>query len=173
MNTDACNVEDMNVDQIGECSSLSCVAYYDNWSNIFCTRSFPLCKNDREFNETSDSLCHGSRTNCGTEMANAKQIQQMIPLITCEIPFGKMSASWFSVSMYLTWILESKLIRSNNQSRATLWVLETCLIVGLLPLIIILITASLSSNTYNKASRLADWTFEGTASMSLVTSILL
>ena len=52
----------------------------------------------------------------------------------------------------LIWILGSKLIRSNNQSRATLWVLETCFIVGLLPFIIILITASLSSNTYNKAS---------------------
>ena len=76
-------------------------------------------------------------------------------------------ASWFLVSMYLIWILGSRLIRSNNQSRATLWVLETCFIVGLLPLIIILITASLSSNTYNKASRLADWTFEGTESMSL------
>ena len=58
----------------------------------------------------------------------------------------------FLVSMYLIWILESRLIRSNNQSRATLWVLETCLIVWLLPLMIILITASLSSNTYNKAS---------------------
>ena len=44
--------------------------------------------------------------------------------------------------MYLIWILESRLIRSNNQSSATLWVLETCLTVGLLPLIIILITAS-------------------------------
>ena len=31
---------------------------------------------------------------------------------------------------------------------------------------IILITASLSSNTYNKASWRADWTFEGTESMS-------
>ena len=51
--------------------------------------------------------------------------------------------------MYLIWILESRLIRSNNQSRATLWVLETCLIVRLLPLMIILMT-SLSSNTYNK-----------------------
>ena len=38
--------------------------------------------------------------------------------------------------------------------------------IGLLPFIIILTTASLSSNTYNKASRLADWTFEGTQSMS-------
>ena len=64
-------------------------------------------------------------------------------------------------------------MRSNSQSRATLWVLETCLIVGLLPLIIILITASLSSNTNNKASWRADWTFEGTESMSFITSILL
>ena len=70
------------------------------------------------------------------------------------------------MSIYLIWILESRLNRSNNQSRATLWVLETCLIVGLLPLMIILITASLSSNTYNKASWRADWTFEGTESMS-------
>ena len=38
-----------------------------------------------------------------------------------------------------------------SASRATLWVIETCLIVGLLLLIIILIKVSLSSNTYNKA----------------------
>ena len=48
-----------------------------------------------------------------------------------------MSASWFLVSMYVIWILGSKLILSNNQSRATLWDLETCLIVGLLPFFII------------------------------------
>ena len=83
-----------------------------------------------------------------------------------------MSASWFLVSMYLIWILGSKLIRSNNQSSATLWVLETCLIVGLLPLIIILITASLSSNTYNKASWCEKWTFEGTQSMLLNTLVV-
>ena len=57
----------------------------------------------------------------------------------------------FLVSMYLIWILGSKLIRSNNQSRATLWVRETCLSVGLRPLTIILITFSLSSKTYNIA----------------------
>ena len=73
--------------------------------------------------------------------------------------------------MYLMWILESRLIRSNNKSKATLWVLETCLNVGLLLLMIILITASLSSNTYNEASWRADWTFEGTESISSVTSI--
>ena len=35
------------------------------------------------------SFCHCSGASCRTEMANVKQIQQMIPLITCEfIPFG-------------------------------------------------------------------------------------
>ena len=43
---------------------------------------------------------------------------------------------------------------SNNERRATLWVLDTCLIVGLRLLIIIIITASLSSKTYNVAPRL-------------------
>ena len=42
----------------------------------------------------------------------------------------------------------SKLIRSNNQSRATLWVLETCLIVGVLPFIIILTTAFVVAKRY-------------------------
>ena len=69
-----------------------------------------------------------------------------------------------------TWF-GSKLIWSNNQSRATPWVLETCRIVGLLPLMIILITASLSSNTYNKASWREDWTFEGTESIISITLI--
>ena len=55
------------------------------------------------------------------------------------------SASWVSVSIYLIWILGSKVTPSNNQSRATLWVLETCLILALLSFVVILITASLSS----------------------------
>ena len=73
--------------------------------------------------------------------------------------------------MYLIWICGSRLIWSNNQSSATLWVLETCLTVGLLPLMIILITASLSSNTYNKASWREDWAFEGTESIFSMTLI--
>ena len=40
------------------------------------------------------------------------------------------------MSTYLIWILGSKLILSNNQSNATLWVLDTCLIVKLLLLMI-------------------------------------
>ena len=65
-----------------------------------------------------------------------------------KLPLVRMSASWFLVSTYLIWIFGSKLVLSNNQSRGTLWVLDTRLIVGLRPLIIILITASLSSKMY-------------------------
>ena len=104
-------------------------------------------------------------------MTDIKQGQQMIPLITCEIPFGQdVCELVFGVDVFdLDFGVQ---INSNNQSRRTLWVLETCLIVGLLlSFIIILITASLSSNTYNKASWRADWTFEGTESMSCIASI--
>ena len=45
--------------------------------------------------------------------------------------------------------LGSKLILSNNQSSATLWVWDKCLIVDLLPIMVILITASLSSKINN------------------------
>ena len=48
-----------------------------------------------------------------------------------------MSASWLLLSTYLIWILSSKLILSNSQSRETLSVLDTCLIAGLRPLLII------------------------------------
>ena len=82
-------------------------------------------------------------------MANAEQTQKMIPFITCEISFGQdVCELVLGVNVF---DLDSKLILSNNQSRATLWVLETCLIAALLPFMIILITASLSSKMYNKA----------------------
>ena len=60
-----------------------------------------------------------------------------------------MSANWLLVSTYSIWIFGSKLTLANNQSSATVWVLDTCLIVGLRPLIIILMTASLSSKMFN------------------------
>ena len=68
-----------------------------------------------------------------------------------KFPVVKMSASWFLERTHSIWILEFKLILSNNQSRATLWNLETCLIGGLMSLMIILITASLTSKMYNIA----------------------
>ena len=79
-----------------------------------------------------------------------------------KLPLVKMSASRFLVSTHIIWILGSTLIRSNNQSRATLWVLDTCLIVGLLPLIIIFITASSSSKMYNLDSPWEDCALLGT-----------
>ena len=47
-----------------------------------------------------------------------------------KLPFVKMSASWCLKQTCLIWILGSRLILSNNQSRATLWVLDKCLTVG-------------------------------------------
>ena len=85
----------------------------------------------------------------------------MMFFVTCEVSLSdsihhvwsfplinedNVTATLFLVPMYLICIFWSKLIRSNNQSRITLCVLETCLIEGLFPLTIILITASLSSH---------------------------
>ena len=55
MNTDACHVEDINIPHIEECLSLSFDASFEDWSNIFRTRSFTLCKNDLDSNGISDS----------------------------------------------------------------------------------------------------------------------
>ena len=74
--------------------------------------------------------------------------------------FVNFYASWCLVSTYLIWILGSRLIFSNNQWRATLWVRDTCLIVGLL---LFDITASLSSTTYNIALG-ENFAFDGTES---------
>ena len=56
-------------------------------------------------------------------------MKKIVPLITCEIPLVNISASWCLVSTYRIRILESRSILSNNQSKATLWVLNTCLSV--------------------------------------------
>ena len=56
MKIDASNIEDINIHHIKECLLLSCVASFEDWSNIFRTRSFTLCKNDLDFNERSDSV---------------------------------------------------------------------------------------------------------------------
>ena len=51
-----------------------------HWSRFCCDSFFSW--------SLLSSFCHRSGASCRTEMANVKQIQQMIPLITCEIPFG-------------------------------------------------------------------------------------
>ena len=55
MNTDASNVEDMNIPHVKECLLLSCVASFEDWSGIFRTRSFTLFRNDRDLRERFDS----------------------------------------------------------------------------------------------------------------------
>ena len=88
------------------------------------------------------SFRHRFKTIDGTEMADVEQTQKMIPLITCEISLCQCACELVLGVDVFVLFLGSKLILSNNQSRATRWVRETCLIVGLLPFVIILITAS-------------------------------
>ena len=86
--------------------------------------------------------------------------KKMIPFIeislgqcVCELVFG---VNTFDLDLGV------QIDSINSQSRATLWVLETCLVVGLVPLMIILISTSLSSKIYNKASSQEEFTFEET-----------
>ena len=46
VNTDASNVEDINIPHITECSSLSSIASFEHWFCLFRTWSFTLCKDD-------------------------------------------------------------------------------------------------------------------------------
>ena len=55
MNTDACNVEDINIHHIEECLSLSFVASFEDWFCLFRTLSFTPCENDMDPNDNSDS----------------------------------------------------------------------------------------------------------------------
>ena len=76
----------------------------------------------------------------------------MIPFIGRETTCGQhVRKLVLGVNMFDLYVGESKLILSNNQSNETLRVLHTCLIVGRLPLMIILITASLSSKMHSRA----------------------
>ena len=63
------------------------------------------------------------------------------------MPFVKISAICDLVGMYLIEIPGPSLKTSNNQSKSILCVRETCLSCGLLPLIVIFRTGSLSSIT--------------------------
>ena len=83
-------------------------------------------------------------------MADIKQMEKIVPLITCDVPFCQHVCELvFGVNIVELDFFGSRLILSNNPSSATLWVLDTCLIVGLMLLMIILITAWLSSGMYN------------------------
>ena len=90
-------------------------------------------------------------------MANIEQGQQMIPFITCETALCQdvcklvLGVDAFDLDLRVKINSIEQPIKSNSVSSG-----KQCLIVGLLLFMIILITASLSSNTHNKVSRLTD-----------------
>ena len=74
--------------------------------------------------------------------------QKMIPFVTCESSHCQCVCELvLGVNVF-----DLDLGVQIDSTGATLWVLETGLIVVLLPFVIILITASFSSKIYNKAS---------------------
>ena len=84
-------------------------------------------------------------------MADVAPLKKIVSFVTCELTFGRnVCGLMFGIN-----VSNLNLRIKNNpvtqQSKATLWFLDTCLIVGLRPFMNILITASLSSKTYNIA----------------------
>ena len=80
------------------------------------------------------SFRHYFRTICGTEMADAKQTQKMIRYITCEVSLGQYACELvLSINVFI-WILGSNLIRSYNESRATVWFWKHVSLSGFFPL---------------------------------------
>ena len=55
MNTDACNVEDINIHRIRERLLMSCIESSGERFSIFRSRSFALFRNELGFRERSDS----------------------------------------------------------------------------------------------------------------------
>ena len=86
-------------------------------------------------------------------MAAIEQGQQMIPFITCEIPFGQnvcelvFGIDVFDLDFGVQITSIEQPIKSNSVGSGDVSHCRTSAFI-----IIILITASLSSNTYNKAS---------------------
>ena len=96
-----------------------------------------------------------------------KQLCERRPSFTSERTLGSMSAIGLEVLTYLIVIPGFRLIWSNNQSRPTRWVPETCLMV----VMIILNTASLSSSTQRDARWQDMCAFRGTNAMLSVSHL--
>ena len=79
------------------------------------------------------------------EIPDIQQTKKMVPLITCEASFGQHVCKLVFGADKLDLNLGVQINSVKHPSRATLQVFDTCFIVGLLPLTIILITASLFS----------------------------
>ena len=106
----------------------------------------------------------------GREIHDVEQMKKMVPLIAHAITLSQhVSKLVLDVNVF-DLDLGVQIDLSNNQSNATLWVLDTCLIVGLRPLSIILITASLSSKMYNWTSNWGELAFVTTWSTFDISS---
>ena len=118
-------------------------------TTYFCFRRWrsrrrALLKSFRHFRLLS---CGKKRMAVGTVAAGkvvsfmmSKRCNKLCHSSRVKLPLVRMSASWFLFSTYLIWTFGSRLILSDNQSRATRWVRETCLIVGLLPSITVILS---------------------------------
>ena len=95
---------------------------------------------------------------CSSLLESNTLTSALLPQVLLPSSFLEFSSK-FLVSTYLIWILGSKLILSNNQSNATLWLLDTCLIIELVPLMIIFITSSLSSKNGRLSFCTEEWAF--------------
>ena len=69
-------------------------------------------------------------------MADVEQMKKTIPCVTCEITFGQIVCELMFDVGVPNLNLGIQIILSNNLSKATLWILDTCLIVGLRSFII-------------------------------------
>ena len=95
----------------------------------------------------------------------------MIPFITCEITLVRMSASWFfgvDVLHLYFWVQINSIEQPIERNSVGPGNMSLC---GTPSFNVILITASMSSNTYNIASWCEHWMFEGTRSMLFGTLI--
>ena len=106
------------------------------------------------------------------ELADDEQTQKMSPFITCEISLGQYVCELvFGVNVFdldfgvqidsIEQPIKSNSVGSGNMSHCRFF---SCMII--------LITASLSSNTNNKASLREELTFEGTKSTLSRSSII-
>ena len=69
----------------------------------------------------------------GAEKGDIEQMQKIVPLIQCEVPLLSICPRfgfWCQCNGFGSWG-PNLFCQTTNQSRATLWVRETCLIVGL------------------------------------------
>ena len=153
------------------CDSLSCmthptptlrkfraqVSWYQAYRLWFCHHRPFSCPSFLSFLRHGVRLFNWKKRASGKhrEIHDVEQTKKMVLLITREITFSQhVSKLVLGVNIFDLVFLGSKLTESNNQSNATLWVLDTCLIVGLVPFVIILITASLSSKHIQLSSTL-------------------